>query len=341
MAEPASRMREVSYALAVRTALREEMLRDERVFLMGENIGIYGGVYGATRGLLQEFGPERVRDTPISEAAIAGMAIGAALAGMRPVAEIMYCDFLSLALDAIANNAAKLRYMSGGQLSVPLVVRTSAGGHGYGAQHSQSLENWVAHIPGLKVVMPGNCADARGLLKAAIRDPDPVVVIEHKALYQTRGAMPASETAEPIGVAKLLREVSPTRIAAARAAATLVSWSLMAEVCVEAAEELSAEDIEVEVLDLRTLLPLDIARILASVRKTGRLVVAQEAVAYAGFGGEVVAQVVERVGAELKAPPVRVGARFAPIPFGEPLERFVVPAKQEVIEAVLSSGTRA
>jgi len=322
---PPSEMREVAYALAVRTALTEEMRRDERVFVMGEDIGVYGGVYGATRGLLDQFGEERVRDTPISEAAIAGMAVGAALGGLRPVAEIMYCDFLSIALDAIANNAAKLRYMSGGQLAIPLVIRTSAGGHGYAGQHSQSLEAWVTHIPGLKVVTPGNCADARGLLKSAIRDPNPVVVIEHKALYQTRGAMPAEEILEPIGVAKVMRSGD---------AVTVVSWSLMAGVCLEAAEELAREGIEAEVIDLRTLLPMDTETVLTSVRKTGRLVVAHEAVEYGGFGGEVVAQLTERAWGDLKAAPVRVGSRFAPIPFAEPLESYVLAGKRDIVEAV-------
>ena len=318
-------IREVAYALAVRTALREEMQRDERVFIMGEDIGIYGGVYGATRGLLREFGDKRVRDTPISEAAIAGMAVGAAIGGLRPVAEIMYCDFLSIALDAIANNAAKLRYMSGGQLSIPMVIRTSAGGHGYAAQHSQSLEMWVAHIPGLKVVMPGTCADARGLLKSAIRDPNPVVVIEHKALYETTGPMPAAETLEPIGVAKVAREGKDV---------TLVSWSAMARVCLEAAQELAGEGIEAEVIDLRTLLPADFETVLASLRKTGRLVVAHEAVRYGGFGGEVVAQLTERAWGSLRAAPVRVGSRFAPVPFAEPLESHVIAGKRDVIGAV-------
>lgn len=320
-----TRMREVAYALAVRTALREEMQRDERVFLMGEDIAVYGGVYGATRGLLREFGDKRVLDTPISEAAIAGMAVGAAIGGLRPVAEIMYCDFLSIALDAIANQAAKLRYMSAGQLSIPVVIRTSAGGHGYAAQHSQSLEAWVTHIPGLKVVMPGTCADARGLLKSAIRDPNPVVVIEHKALYQTTGPMPAQETLEPIGVARVMREGTDV---------TLVSWSAMAGACLEAAQELAGEGIEAEVIDLRTLLPADFQTVVDSVRKTGRLVVAHEAVTYGGFGAEVVAQLTERAWGDLKAAPVRVGSRFAPVPFAEPLEACVLAAKPEVLVAV-------
>ncbi len=318
-------MREVAYALAVRTALREEMRRDERVFLMGEDIAVYGGVYGATRGLLREFGDKRVLDTPISEAAIAGMAVGAAIGGLRPVAEIMYCDFLSIALDAIANQAAKLRYMSAGQLAIPMVIRTAAGGHGYAAQHSQSLEMWVAHIPGLKVVMPGTCADVRGLLKSAIRDPNPVVVIEHKALYETTGPMPAQETLEPIGVANVTREGRDV---------TVVSWSAMAAACLQAAQELAGDGIEVEVIDLRTLLPADFDTAVESVRKTGRLVVAHEAVTYGGFGAEVVAQLTQRAWGELKAPPVRVGSRFAPIPFAEPLESYVMAGKQDVIAGV-------
>lgn len=318
-------MREVAYALAVRTALREEMARDPRVIVMGEDIGLYGGVYGATRGLQREFGERRVRDTPISEAAIAGMCIGAAIGGMLPVAEIMYCDFLSIALDAIANNAAKLRYMSGGQLAIPMVIRTAAGGHGYAAQHSQSLEAWVTHIPGLKVVTPGTCADARGLLKSAIRDPNPVVVIEHKALYQTTGPMPAAETLEPLGVAKVTR---------AGADVTVVSWSAMAGACLEAAAELAGQGIDAEVVDLRTLLPADFETVLASVRKTGRLVVAHEAVTYGGFGAEVVAQLTERAWGSLKAAPARVGARFAPVPFAEAMEQYVLPGKAQVIAAV-------
>jgi pyruvate dehydrogenase E1 component beta subunit len=324
--------REVAYALAVRTALREEMLHDERVFLMGEDIAVYGGVYGATRGLLREFGPKRVRDTPISEAAIAGMAVGAALGGLRPVAEIMYCDFLSIALDAIANNAAKLRYMSGGQLSMPMVIRTAAGGHGYAAQHSQSLEAWVTHIPGLKVVMPGNCADARGLLKSAVRDPNPVIVIEHKALYETAGLMPADPVLEPIGAAKVTREGTDV---------TLVSWSRLAGICMEAAQELAQDGIAVEVIDLRTLLPADFDSVILSVQKTGRLVVAHEAVAFCGFGAEIVAQLTERAWGHLKAAPVRVGSRFAPVPFAEPLEKRVVPGKEDVIEAVRSVARTA
>jgi pyruvate dehydrogenase E1 component beta subunit len=317
--------REVSYALAVRTALREEMLRDERVFVMGEDVGVYGGVYGCTRGLDRQFGLDRVRDTPISEAAIAGMAVGAAIGGLRPVAEIMYCDFLSIALDAIANNAAKLRYMSGGQLTIPLVIRTAAGGHAYAAQHSQTLETWVSHIPGLKVVMPSTSADARGLLKSAIRDPNPVVFIEHKVLYETKGPVPVAEELVPIGVAQVAREGSDV---------TLVCWSRAAQVGLAAAEELSGDGIDVEVLDLRTLLPMDTGAVVRSVRKTGRLVVAHEAVTFGGMGAEVVSQVVEQAWDDLKAPPARVGSRFTPMPFSEPLEAHVLAGREDVVAAV-------
>jgi pyruvate/2-oxoglutarate/acetoin dehydrogenase E1 component len=253
------------------------------------------------------------------------MAVGAAIGGLRPVAEIMYCDFLSIALDAIANNAAKLRYMSGGQLEIPMVIRTAAGGHAYGAQHSQTLETWVAHIPGLKVVMPSNPADARGLLKSAIRDPNPVVFIEHKALYDTKGPIPAEERLEPIGVARLAREGSDV---------TLVSWSHTARLCLSAAEKLAADSIDVEVIDLRTVLPMDTDAVIASVRKTRRLVVAHEAVTFGGMGAEVVCQLVERAWEHVKAPPVRVGSRFVPIPFSEPLEAHVLVGEEDIVEAV-------
>jgi pyruvate/2-oxoglutarate/acetoin dehydrogenase E1 component len=292
---------------------------------MGEDIGVYGGVYGCTRGLDRQFGLDRVRDTPISEAAIAGMAVGAAVGGLRPVAEIMYCDFLSIALDAIANNAAKLRYMSGGQLEIPMVIRTAAGGHAYAAQHSQTLETWVAHIPGLKVVMPSSPADARGLLKSAIRDPNPVVFIEHKVLYELKGPIPVQERLEPIGVARVAREGRDV---------TLVTWSHTTQHCLAAAEELRGDGIDAEVIDLRTLLPMDVETLIQSVRKTGRLVIAHEAVTFGGMGAEVVSQIVEHAWGELKAPPARVGSRFVPIPFSEPLEAHVLTGMDDIVESV-------
>jgi len=324
-----AQMRDIVFAQAVRTALLEEMRRDERVILMGEDIGVYGGVYGTTRGLMNIFGEERVRDTPISEAGIVGLAIGAALAGLRPVAEIMYCDFMTQASDMFVNNAAKLRYMSGGQIAVPLVVRTPAGGGtGNAAQHSQCLEAWFAHVPGIKVVMPSTPADARGLLKAAIRADDPVLFIEHKAMYKLHGLVPAEEQVIPLGVADVKR--SGTDV-------TVISWSKTLLDCLQAAEELAKEGIEAEVVDPRTLQPLDIDTIIASVSKTGRLVVAHEAVCFGGFGGEIVAQVAERLHGRLKSAPLRVGAKFAPLPFSEPLERYVLPQVSDIVAAVKQS----
>ncbi len=320
------KMRTVNMTAAIRTALHEEMKRDDRVILFGEDIGVYGGVYGCTIGLQREFGIDRVRDTPISEMAIAGMATGAALAGFRPVVEIMYCDFLTHASDAIVNNAAKWRYMSGGQYELPLVVRTPAGaGSGNAAQHSQSLEAWFTHIPGLKVVMPSIPRDARGLLKAAIRDDNPVLFIEHKHHYGFRGDIPAEEEVLPLGVADVKREGTDV---------TVVSWSRELTLCLEAAETLAAEGINVEVVDPRTLQPLDMDTICASVAKTGRLVVVHEAVQFGGFGGEIVAQVVERSWGDLKQAPLRIGAPFCPIPYSEPMESFVIPQPDLIVDRI-------
>lgn len=259
----APKMRNLTMTAALHAALREEMQADESVIVFGEDIAVYGGVYGVTIGLQGEFGPDRVRDTPISEMAIARMALGAALGGQRPVVEIMYCDFLAHAADAIVNNAAKWRYMSGGQYSLPLVVRSPAGGGGRtAAQHSQCLESWFTHIPGLKVVMPSVPRDARGLLRAAIRDDNPVVFIEHKYHYGYKGDVPAEGEIIPLGVADVKREGTDI---------TMVSWSRQLTVCLEAAEELAAEGISVEVMDPRTPQPLDTATICASVAKTARL----------------------------------------------------------------------
>ncbi len=321
-----SKMRHITFAQAIRTALREEMKRDERVILFGEDVGYYGGVYGATVGLQKEFGEDRVRDTPISEMAIAGVAVGAALGGYRPVAEIMYEDFLAHASDAIVNGAAKWRYMSGEQFALPIVFRSpGGGGAGYAAQHSQSLEAWFAHIPGLKVVAPGLPRDARGLLKAAIRDDNPVVFLEHKAHYGFKGEVPTAEEVIPLGVAEAKRPGKD---------ATLVSWSKTLTLALEAAEQLAGEGLDVEVIDPRTLQPLDVATILDSVGKTGHLIVAHEAVEFGGFGAEIVARVVEEALDALKRPPVRVGAPFVPIPYSEPMERFVIPQVEDIAAAV-------
>ncbi len=320
------KMRNITFAQAVRTALREEMKRDERVIVFGEDVGQYGGVYGCTTGLQREFGEERVRDTPISEMGIAGIAVGAALAGYRPVAEIMYVDFLTHASDGIVNNAAKWHYMSGGQFSVPVVFRSpGGGGAGYAAQHSQNLEAWFAHIPGLKVVVPGVPRDARGLLKAAIRDDDPVVFIEHKAHYGFKGEMPADEELIPFGVAEVKREGTDV---------TIVSWSRTLTFALEAAEQLAGEGISAEVVDPRTLQPLDITTICESVAKTRHLVVAHEAVTFGGFGGEIVAQVTEHAWESLDRPPLRIGAPFVPLPYSEPMETFVIPQVSDLVARV-------
>ncbi len=322
----AQKMRNITFAQAVRTAIREEMKRDEKVILFGEDVGQYGGVYGATTGLQREFGEDRVRDTPISEMAIGGMAVGAALAGYRPIAEIMYVDFLAHAADAIVNNAAKWRYMSGEQFRLPLVVRSpGGGGAGYAAQHSQSLEAWFTHIPGLKVAMPGLPRDARGLLKAAIRDDNPVLFIEHKAHYGYKGEVPAEEEVIPLGAADVKREGKDV---------TLVSWSKTLTFAIEAAERLAQDGIDVEVVDPRTLQPLDIETICSSVAKTGHLVVAHEAVAFGGFGAEIVAQVTERAWDSLKKPPLRIGAPFVPMPYSEPMEMFVIPEAADIVKQV-------
>ncbi len=321
-----AKMRHIDMAQAIRTAIREEMKRDERVIVLGEDVGVYGGVYGVTIGLQREFGEQRVRDTPISELAIAGLAVGAALAGYRPIAEIMYCDFLTHASDAIVNNAAKWHYMTGGQYAVPVVFRSPAGGGaGYAAQHSQSLEAWFAHVPGLKVIMPSVPRDARGLLKAAVRDDNPVVFLEHKHHYTYQGDVPVAEGVIPIGVAEVKREGSDV---------TLVSWSQTLTFALDAAERLQAEGISVEVVDPRTLQPLDVPTICSSVAKTGRLVVAHEAVTFGGFGAEIVAQVTQHAWDSLREPPLRLGATFAPIPYSDPLEQFVIPQVDDIVRQV-------
>ena len=299
--------RELTYAEAIREALREEMRRDPSVFVMGEDVGRFGGCFGVTGDLWKEFGEERVRDTPISETAIIGAAVGAAATGMRPVAEIMFCDFLTVCMDQIVNQAAKMRYMFGGKARVPMVVRSPVGGGiCAAAQHSQSLEAWFIHVPGLKVVMPSSPADAKGLLISAIRDDNPVMFFEHKVLYSMKGPVPEGEWAIPLGKADVKRQGADV---------TVVATSIMVMHALAAAEELEKEGISVEVVDPRTLVPLDEDAILASVAKTGRAVVAHEAVSRCGFGAEIAALITERAFDKLKAPVVRVGAKAVPIPF--------------------------
>jgi pyruvate/2-oxoglutarate/acetoin dehydrogenase E1 component/TPP-dependent pyruvate/acetoin dehydrogenase alpha subunit len=316
-------MRTVSYAQALVEAAREEMLRDERVFVMGEDVGLYGGAYGATRGLWQEFGEWRVLDTPISEASIGGAAVGAAMAGMRPIAEIMYVDFTPLAMDQIANQGAKNRYMFGGKTTVPLVIRTEGGaGRAIAAHHSQSLESLWTHFPGIYVVMPSTPYDAKGLLKAAIRDDNPVMFIEHKMLYKEKGPVPEEEYLIPLGVADVKREGKDV---------TIITYSRMVYRALEAAEILAKEGIDVEVVDLRTLKPLDIEAIVTSVKKTGRLVGLTEAYENTSFINEVMAQVNEQAFDWLDAPMVRVAAANVPMPRAEVLEDLAVPSVQRIV----------
>jgi pyruvate/2-oxoglutarate/acetoin dehydrogenase E1 component len=321
-------MGEVTYRDAVRDAMSEEMRRDETVYIMGEDIADMGGSQGVTRGMLAEFGPERVRNTPISEEAIVGAGVGSAMTGMRPIVEIMYFDFTSMAMDQIFNQAAKWRYMTGGQVEVPLTIRTQGGaGWQSGAQHATMVEAWFCHVPGLKVVMPSQPDDAKALLKASIRDPNPVLFIEHRDCYPRKGNVSDDvEAVGTIGKARVLREGTDV---------TIVAWSAMAWIALEAADELQAQHgISAEVVDPVTLQPLDLGTIVTSVRKTNRCVVAHEAVKFGGFGGEVVALVQEHAFDYLDAPVLRVGERFAPIPFAPVLEQYVVPGKDEIVESV-------
>jgi pyruvate/2-oxoglutarate/acetoin dehydrogenase E1 component len=319
-------MSQILYRQAVRDALREEMLRDGRVFLLGLDIGRFGGTYKATQGLWEEFGDERVRDTPLSESAIAGAAVGAAMTGMRPVAEIMYIDFSAIAMDQIANQAAKLGYMSGGQAKIPVVFRTQEGaGRSSAAQHAQSLEAWFAHIPGLKVAIPSTPYDVKGLLKTAVRDDAPVVFIEHKMLYNTKGEVPDEEYSLPFGEARVCREGDDV---------TIVAISRMMLRAMEAAEELAKEGISVEVIDPRTIVPLDINTIVKSVGKTGRLLIAHEGYTRCGVGAEIAAQVVEHALHALKKPPRRVCGRNVPVPFAPVMENYVIPGSPDLVHAV-------
>jgi len=320
-------MHTLTVAEAICEGLREEMERDPRVFLMGEDVGAIGGIFATSRGLLEKFGPERIRETPISEASIVGYAIGAAVAGMRPVVECGgFVDFLSLTMDQLVNQAAKLRYMFGGKGTVPIVVRAAQGsGVKLAAQHSQSLEAWFAHVPGLIVVCPSTPADAKGLLLAAIRNPNPVIFLEHKMLYFVKGDVPDGEGVERIGVAAVRREGTDV---------TLVSYSLMTHRCLEAADLLAQRGISCEVLDLRSIRPWDREAVLASVRKTHRLVVVHEAVKSFGAGAEVAATVMEEAFDDLDGPVVRVGAHDIPMPFNENLERETVPTVERIVEAV-------
>jgi pyruvate/2-oxoglutarate/acetoin dehydrogenase E1 component len=319
------------YREALREALAEEMRRDSRVFVVGEEVGRYGGAYAVTKGLIEEFGAQRLVDAPISEASTVGLGVGAAVMGLRPVVELMYVDFIGLAGDQIANQMAKLRYMTGGQVKVPMVLRMQGGtGRSAGAQHSQSLEAWLVHVPGLRVVMPATPADAKGLLKSAIRSDDPVVFIEHKALYALKGEVPEGEHLVPLGRARLAREGG---------AVSIVTYSRMVHFALEAAQALEKEGIEAEVLDLRSLNPLDWEAVMASVRKTRRAVVVSEAHRTAGFAAELSARIAEEAFELLEGPVARVAARDVPVPATH-LEKLSIPSVEEIAQAARGLAQR-
>jgi pyruvate/2-oxoglutarate/acetoin dehydrogenase E1 component len=317
-------MKEIRYIWAINEALKEEMERDEDVVLIGEDVGIPGGAFGASRGLYDRFGPERVIDTPISEAGIMGLAAGAAVCGLRPIVEIMFMDFMTICMDGIVNQIAKMRYMFGSQYTVPIVIRTPAGGGlNAGPQHSQSLEAWFAHVPGLKVVMPGTPYDVKGLLKSAIRDDNPVIVVENKTLHALKGPIPEQEYLVPIGKADIKKQGTDV---------TVVATSRMVHEALKAADILGQENINIEVIDLLSISPWDKETVLNSVAKTHRLVIAHEAVKSFGVGAEISAVVAEEIMEELDAAIMRVGAPFVPIPFS--LEKAYLPNADDVIKAV-------
>ncbi|MGI6488661.1 MAG: alpha-ketoacid dehydrogenase subunit beta [Syntrophothermaceae bacterium] len=319
-------MKQMTYAEAIRDGMWVEMKKDPNVILYGEDVGMFGGCFGVTAGLFEEFGPKRVLDTPISETAIVGSAVGAAAAGLRPIAEIMFVDFLGVCLDELMNQAAKMRYMFGGKATLPMVVRTPCGaGMGAAAQHSQSLEALLTHIPGLKVVMPSTPADGKGLMQAAIQDNNPVIYIEHKQLLPVTGDVEEGEYVVPIGKADIKRQGADV---------TIVAWSWMVSKALEAAEALEKEGIDAEVVDPRTLVPLDKEAILSSVEKTGRLVIVHEAVKTNGFGAEIAAIAADEGFDYLDAPIKRVTAPDTPIPFSPPLEAAYLPNAEKIVKAV-------
>ncbi|NLJ48088.1 MAG: alpha-ketoacid dehydrogenase subunit beta [Candidatus Atribacteria bacterium] len=318
--------RVITYSEAIREALREELKNDPRVLLMGEDIGIYGGAFAVTLGLYEEFGPERIIDTPISEAAIIGAAAGASLVGMRTVAEIQFSDFIAIGMDQLVNQAAKIRFMFGGKAKVPMVVRAPIGsGTGAAAQHSQSQEAWYAHVPGLKVVLPSNPADAKGLLKSAIRDDNPVIFLEHKLLYKTKGMVPEEEYFIPIGKADVKRTGTDL---------TVIGYSNIIPKSLQAAENLAQEGIDIEVLDLRTLRPLDTEAIAQSIRKTHRALVVYEAPQLGGFGAEVAAFIGEKCFDDLDSPIMRLGGLEMPPPYNPRLEKQLVPQVEDIMNGV-------
>lgn len=315
-----------TYLQALNEGLSQEMERDPNVFILGEDVGQFGGCFGVTQGLFQKFGEQRVKDTPITESAIIGAATGAAAAGLRPVCEIMFVDFIGVALDQLFNQAAKMRYMFGGKAKIPMVLRTPQGaGIGAAAQHSQSLEAWFAHIPGLKVAMPASPYDAKGLIVSAIRDDNPVIFLEHKLLYGVEGEVPDDLYTVEFGKAEVKRQGEDV---------TIVATSKMVYTALNAAEKLAENGISAEVVDPRTIVPLDIDTIIDSVKKTHALVIVHEAVKQGGFGAEIAAQVAEQAFDYLDAPIVRIGAPFTPVPFSPPLEQAFIPNEDSIIKAV-------
>ncbi len=318
----------LSYREALNDALREEMERDPNVFILGEDIGFFGGAFKVTEGLLAEFGEKRVIDTPIAEGLIVGAAIGAAMVGLRPIAELMTVNFALLAMDQIVNHAAKIRYMFGGKTKVPLVVRAPGGGGSQlGAQHSQSLESYFLHCPGLKVVIPATPEDAKGLLKESIRDDNPVIFLEHEHLYNTKGEVPAEEYTIPLGKAALKR--TGTDI-------TIIAYSNMVLTALEAADHLEKEGISVDLIDLRTLNPLDITTVTTSVKKTNRAIIVEEDWKTGGAGAEISAQIYEHVFTALDAPVIRVAGKDVPMPYAKNLERAAIPQVEDVIQAAIN-----
>jgi pyruvate/2-oxoglutarate/acetoin dehydrogenase E1 component len=319
-------MRKISFGEALREALQEEMRRDENVFLLGEDIGLQGGDFGVTKGLQAEFGESRVRDTPISETAIIGLSLGAASVGMRPVAEIMFSDFLGVCMDQILNQVSKMRYMSGGQVKTPVVIRTAFGaGISAGPQHSQSPEAFFMHIPGLQVVMPSTPYDAKGLMKTAIRNDNPVIFFEHKLLYSDKGDVPEQEYLLPFGMAEIKKRGTNV---------TIIATGLMTKKALTAAEILEKDGVSAEVIDLRTLVPLDEKTVISSVKKTGRAVVVHEAWKRCGVGAEIAAMIMEEGMDYLDAPVKRVAGLNVPTPFSPALEKYVVPNETDIVKAV-------
>lgn len=320
-------MREITYLEAVREALSQEMRVNDDVYMLGEDIGVYGGAFGVSRGMIEEFGPDRIRNTPISEAAISGAAVGSALTGMRPILELQFSDFITIAMDNLANQAAKIRYMYGGKGTIPIVVRTPSGsGTGAAAQHTQSLEAWVAHVPGLKVVQPSTASDAKGLLKAAIDDENPVIFYEHKLLYKTSEDVSEEQYSIPLGKADIKRKGKDV---------TIVGTAIMVHKALEAAEKLAEQGIEAEIVDPRTLVPFDIETVIESVKKTGRLLVVHEAVKFGGIGGEIASLIAESDAFDYLDYPIRrLGAAFTPVPYNPSLEKAAIPSVEDIIENV-------